>query len=238
MILLEPNFVNTDFRIYFGTRIRHSDYSEKFINSYLTKINKITGIDKFILMEQIHSATIRRILSTGFRKYKNISYSVMKRTDGIYTDRKGIALCIKTADCMPVFVIADNTAAAIHMGWRGAQSRIVEIFIQLILFPKKIPPERIHLIIGPHIRDCCYSVGQEIIYKFEENGYKTDTIFRPTGEKPFLSLEASLYEQAEKCGIPSKNIFSTNICTSCLNNLFYSYRNGDRGRNISLIIRK
>lgn len=237
MILLEPKFVNKEIRIIFGTREEKTDNLKDSILNYLQILADQTGIKKFALMHQIHGTTIKEIKNIRFKKYKKISYHFEENTDSIWTNKNDVALCIKTADCMPVFIVTEELIAAIHMGWRGARDRIVEKFIKDILLNKNIKSESIKIICGPHIRECCYSVGKDLIEEFEKNYYKTKTLFLRRKKKIFLNLEEALYQQAASCGILNANITNMKLCTHCLNSIFYSYRRGDSGRNISLIIK-
>ena len=238
MILLEPKFVNTEFKIYFGSRNDEYKDDESFLIRYLKDIHRITEIDKFVLMKQIHSDNIEQIKEPVFTKAESgIFYRVIKQTDGIYTTKSNIALCVKTADCMPVFVIAKDIIAAIHMGWRGAQSLIIRKYLKTILSERKISPQDIFIIAGPHIRDCCYEVGDDLIPLFEKTYEKTYRIFIKRNTRLFLSLENALRVQAGEMSVPDKNIHCMKICTHCANMLFHSYRYEklNHKRNISFI---
>ncbi|MCX7944932.1 MAG: polyphenol oxidase family protein [Deltaproteobacteria bacterium] len=238
MILLQPRFVNKDVDIFFGTKLNNKSSSQEFIFDYLDHIYKITNIRRFILMHQIHGTNIQEIRDTRFLRKRNIYYNIINQTDGLYSSKKGIALTIKTADCMPVFIVSGDFAAALHMGWRGALQKIVYKYINHITNKIGIGREKIMVITGPHIRECCYSVGPEMIKQFKSEGYITSRIFTTKNKTIYLNLESTLREQIIACNIPKENIFNTSLCTSCLNTLFYSHRKGDKGRNISFIIRK
>ena len=49
-------------------------------------------------------------------------------TDAVITDRPGLCVCVKTADCIPVLLYdtKQRLVAAVHAGWRGTVSRIVQ----------------------------------------------------------------------------------------------------------------
>lgn len=238
MILLQPNFVNRDLFIYFGTRDTNFLPNGISPNDTLDQISKVISINKFVLMEQVHSTNIKEIIKPKFKSYKGIFFTTIRKSDGIYTKQRGIALSIKTADCIPVFIVAEGFIAAIHMGWRGAQKRIVENFIKLHLYPRHIQPNRIFIFAGPHIRSCCYEIRDDVRSEFKNSNHKMEKIFLLKDNKIYMNLEASLFEQAEACDIPYDNIHCIKICTSCLNELFYSHRKGDKGRNISIIFKK
>jgi len=67
--------------------------------------------------------------------------------DAHYTHLTGVALIIKTADCMPVLVFDSNVdkILAIHAGWRGVENQIISKSLQKCNFQNP------SLYIGPHI---------------------------------------------------------------------------------------
>jgi len=240
MILLEPRFVNSKFKIYFGSRNDEYKDNESFIINYLRDICRITKIDKFVLMRQTHSDNIKQIKKPKFIKDEGgIFYHLVNQTDGIYMTSFDIALCVKTADCMPVFVIANDIIAAVHMGWRGAQELILKKYLKTILSERKIFPQNIFIIAGPHIRDCCYSVGEELVPVFKRTYKDVSSLFVERRHRLYLSLENALRIQAEMCSVPDSNIYTLEICTHCASRLFHSYRyeKSSHKRNISFIIK-
>ena len=59
--------------------------------------------------------------STSWRIMDSLPLYNILEGDGFITDRPGVALCVKTADCVPV-LLADGkkkVVAAVHAGWRG-----------------------------------------------------------------------------------------------------------------------
>ena len=92
----------------------------------------------------------RSNISYGFIGKKSYDYSFMKRVkqvhgtkivecldnnsdltsceaDGLYTKQSGITLAIKTADCLPILFQVNNSnlIMAVHAGWRGLSSGII-----------------------------------------------------------------------------------------------------------------
>ena len=53
--------------------------------------------------------------------YAEDSFEEKPSCDGFYTDRQGLSLCVKVADCLPVLLYEPeaNCIAALHAGWRG-----------------------------------------------------------------------------------------------------------------------
>ena len=69
-----------------------------------------------------------------------------------------------TADCVPVILVdKENEAiAAIHSGWKGTFSSIVTETILRMKEEYNSKAENIVAYIGPHIRQCCYEVSEDL----------------------------------------------------------------------------
>lgn len=52
----------------------------------------------------------------------------MVTADGLITSKSGLACCVMTADCMPLFLCdqAGSEVAVVHAGWRGMAAGIIE----------------------------------------------------------------------------------------------------------------
>src|SRR5471030_2501568 len=77
--------------------------------------------DRLITCHQIHSPDVVTV-ETPWRREDN------PRADAMVTAKRGVALGILTADCVPV-VLADPDAAVIgaaHAGWKGARGGVGE----------------------------------------------------------------------------------------------------------------
>ena len=81
----------------------------------------------------------------------------------------GILLAIKTADCVPVLVadVKRRVVGAFHAGWRGTAARVVEKGVGEMRRQFGCQPRDLRAAIGPCIRKCCYSVGDEVRAEFE-----------------------------------------------------------------------
>ncbi|WP_233356074.1 peptidoglycan editing factor PgeF [Henriciella aquimarina] len=102
------------------------------------------------------------------------------RADGMVTNLPGIALCILTADCVPV-LLADRKAGVIgacHAGWKGALGGICEATIAKM---EEIGANRkdIHAAVGPCIGQDSYEVGPEFRDEFLERAPWSGNLFWP-----------------------------------------------------------
>ena len=105
--------------------------------------------------EQVHGNKVEIISKTPRIGNRLI---VFKKTDGIITNLKGVLLTIRTADCLPVFLIESKKRyiGLIHAGFKGTQSRITEKAVLLMLNKLGCESKNITAAIGPSIGPCCY----------------------------------------------------------------------------------
>ena len=92
-------------------------------------------------------------------------------------------------------------------------------------------PENIIVLIGAAISKCCYDVSEEV------KDILLDTVKNPTGlyEGKNVDLKGINAQQLLEIGV--KNIDICPYCTSCNNDLFYSYRkeNGTKERHYAVL---
>lgn len=156
--------------------------------------------------------------------------------DAAVTSFRGIAVGVQTADCVPI-LLADargRAVGAIHAGWRGTASRIVERTVETLWKTYGVSPEDLWAAIGPHIGVCCYEVGDEVVDAIAD----AEAFERTEGRaKAHLNLAAANRSQLLQLGVPAKQIVVSSLCTRCRPDLFYSYRREGTtaGRMLSVI---
>lgn len=176
--------------------------------------------------------------------------------DALLSNRARLLLAIRVADCVPILMVdrKRRAVAAVHAGWRGALTRIVEKAAGEMGRMFHSRPEDLLAAVGPSIRRCCYDVGPEVADAFcgafpagEEFFHRVaatgeelrmalryQTLFTlqaPPGHqaedplsKIHLDLAAAVGYQLEHAGIPRRRIFVADYCTACRTDLFYSFR--------------
>ena len=131
--------------------------------------------DRLVIPRQTHSARVEIVTDAS---------ADLEGVDALVTDRPGIALCINTADCVPV-VLADPDAGVIgaaHSGWRGTVASIAAITVEAMM-SLGAHPERIRAAMGPCICGRCYNVGEDVAHQFiEKYGKESDQMVRPNGQ--------------------------------------------------------
>lgn len=152
--------------------------------------------------------------------------------DGLITERTGLALCVITADCVPVLLASADQIAAVHAGWRGLAQEILAAAIARF----DAAPQTLHAWIGPAIGACCYEVGEEVAAQVQRVTPGTVTV-AGRGERPHLDLPAAAEAQLTACGV--RSIHRVDTCTRCGDRRWYSYRRSGAGagRNLACIWR-
>ncbi len=170
-------------------------------------------------------ASVRQIHS-GICLFASNSGSIGEG-DALITARPGLAVSVRTADCLPI-LLADShrrAVAAIHAGWRGTVSRIVSNTIEEMGRRFDTSPGDIFAAIGPGIGPCCYHVGAEVAAHFGLNA---------PGK---VDLAEANRSQLMASGVKDSRIAILRLCTRCDPERFHSFRRDqDRaGRMISYI---
>jgi YfiH family protein len=165
------------------------------------------------------------------------------RADAIITRQRGIAVGVLAADCAPV-LLADAVAGvvgAVHAGWRGALSGIVEAAIAAM---EGLGADRARLraAVGPCISQRAYEVGAEFAAEFLTSDAESARFFAtPAGAtRPHFDLSGYVELRLMRAGIARAS--PSGRCTFADAEAFFSYRRGqahrepDYGRQISAIV--
>ncbi|MBE3124274.1 MAG: laccase domain-containing protein [Acidobacteria bacterium] len=117
-----------------------------------------------VIMRQVHSDTVHRLDEAPAGKLDG---------DALMTNAPGLLLVIRTADCLPVFLVdaKNRAAAAVHCGWRGTEKRILEKAAEAMGRAYGSEPGAMLAALGPCIGSACYEVGPEVREGFRRAGF-------------------------------------------------------------------
>jgi YfiH family protein len=144
--------------------------------------------------------------------------------DGLIAKTPGIALVVKVADCVSLYLVDALTPAIglVHVGWRGAAQGIVPKAVREMSQAFGTKARDLLAALGPAIQTCCYEVGEEVAERFPQS------VRRRPGAAWHLDLPGAVYRELTESGVRAKNIHRSPHCTACERERFYSYRR-DRG---------
>lgn len=199
------------------------------IKNRKTFLNKIgLDYDNLVCAEQVHKAEVAVVTKKDRGK-------IVAGVDALVTGDINLSIAVFTADCLSVFLYDEyrNTIAVVHAGWRGSRLSIVKETVDIMIEEFGAQPKHMYACFGPAIRGCCYEVGEEF------RGYFSAGLIERES-KLFLDLIAINKQYLLDAGIQPKRIMDSNICTSCRNKDFFSYRKEGKtcGRTMSVIMMK
>jgi uncharacterized protein, YfiH family len=196
------------------------------------------NMGSLVLSDQVHGSTFRIVTRDDMGKGL-LRESDINSVDSLITDQKGIALCIFTADCVPVFLLdmVKGVVSLCHAGWRGIINGIVPKTIKAMTANYGSKPADILCGIAPSIGPCCFEVGHEVADIFNREFESLNDIVFCEGGHYKIDLWNAVVRQLETCGLNTSNIVSSRMCTSCNEDKFYSYRRdgAKTGRMVSII---
>lgn len=222
--IIKPDWVVPS-NVYALQTVRNSNLKKKSNHTSKKELSNRYGL-KFlnsneIILNQMHS---------------NISIelpSSERNADAAYTTKKKVICSVRTADCMPLLMTDEEGSfvSAMHAGWRGLSSGIIENTVKKINF--KGEPI---IWIGPHISQESFEVGGEVKDIFLKNDPTTEVAFdHGANGKYFLSMRRAAQIKLQKLGI--KNIsFMKDFCTYSNPEQFFSYRRDASSERMTSLI--
>ena len=211
-----------------GREINSTDYSGPGRDVRLSDkklLSSVTGLDpeKIVMLEQVHGDHILLV-----DRFPAENLPVYGEADGLITNISGIALVIRTADCVPVFIYdsVKQVLGAVHSGWKGTMLDVAGKCIGKMKIEFGSDPGDMHVFILPSIGPEMYEVNEDVAGHFPDNSLSREG-------KLFVDLWGSIEDSCVRSGIPEGQIFNTGICNRTNYNEFFSHRYGDAGRNLN-----
>jgi YfiH family protein len=199
---------------------------------------RAVGANALVTVKQRHTSDVL-IARTPF------SWEEAPEADALVTARRGLALGILTADCVPV-LLADAKAGivgAAHAGWRGAFEGILA---NTVLAMEKLGAVRadITAAVGPCIAQASYEVGPEFIARFTARDPAFARYFTPPKDNGHVHFDLAGFaaDRLREAGVGTVVVEGSDTCAD--DGLFFSYRRSvlrkepDYGRQLSVIALK
>lgn len=172
--------------------------------------------DGIILPVQTHSCRVAVVCD---------SQAEYPETDALVTDKAGVMIGIRTADCVPVLLYDDvsHVVAAVHAGWRGTVGGITRKAVEIMTSEFGCRPADIHAIIGPSISPDAFEVGNEVVEQFIRAEFPDDIVLR---NYPKLHIDLWKANQwlLTEAGVQAEQIEVAGLCTYTNTNRFFSAR--------------
>lgn len=198
------------------------------------------NVDDIVQTNQSHTNTIKYV--TEEHKGKVFTESPFKDVDGIYTDKRNLALMSFHADCTSVFLYdpVKKVIGLAHAGWKGTLLNIAGKMVKAFMNDFGSDPKDIITAIGPSLGQCCFEVDKDVADLFLAENKEFKSYMEIKGSKYHFNLwEINKYWLIKE-GIKEENIENSELCTKCNNDLFFSHRGqgGKRGLLAGILMMK
>lgn len=184
------------------------------------------GLRRLSAGPQVHGTTVHRVdVQSGSGGQPDTV-----EADGRVTALREVGVMVLTADCVPVILASEHAVAALHAGWRGLASGVLEEGVHTLRelteeqaqaegagaegpsgVASRGPAGEIVAIVGPCAGPCCYEVGPEVHRVFSD-------VHRHGSN---LDLGALACERLQRSGVDRVDRIDT--CTIC-DARFFSHR--------------
>lgn len=165
---------------------------------------------KPVLLHQVHSAGVLAVDDVPPGK---------PDADALITNRPGLLLVVKTADCLPLFLVDEDrrAVAAVHAGWRGTAARIAAAAVAALKARFGSHPASLLAVLGPCIGPACYEVGEDVVASFGGDPGAGSPLFTASKRhgRYLLDLPAANRLQLEAAGVVPARIRKAGVCTHC-----------------------
>ena len=213
-----------------------SDDDAEAVTTNRTRIASAIGTDgpeHLLSAYQIHSAKVLTL--TG-------AFTDRPQADAMVTAMPGLALCILTADCVPV-LFADSKAGVIgaaHAGWKGALGGVCEATIDaMTALGARV--RDMTVAIGPCIGQDSYEVGPEFRETILAGAPWSANLFAPgKADRLHFNLQTFVKNRILRLKPGWVDVIDHDTCA--LENQYFSNRRrtlrgeADYGRNASVIM--
>ncbi|HTX93095.1 MAG TPA: peptidoglycan editing factor PgeF [Anaerolineales bacterium] len=152
------------------------------------------------------------------------------QADVILTNRPGVTLMMRFADCVPV-LLQDPVAKVVgiaHAGWVGTVRGTVRAAIEAMQGRFGSRPENILAAIGPSIGPDHYQVGPDVVVQVRQAfGEDSSGLLSVNDGSMYFDLWAANRLTLENAGV--KRIEIARLCTACHTDDWFSHR-AEKGR--------
>ena len=182
---------------------------------------------RLVFAEQIHGASIAGLEAA------TPPAEPVPGCDALLTQVPGLALAIRTADCLPLFLWdpVQAVAGVAHAGWRGLAQHLPMRLIAMASERYHCRRDDLWIGIGPAIRACCYDVRDDFAPVFS-------AFLRRTSRRLTCDLPGYAAAECRAAGVAAGRIVDCGACTRCDPGRWHSVRAAGpaAGRLISVMM--
>lgn len=152
------------------------------------------------------------------------------QADAILTDRPGLTLMMRFADCVPIMLHdpVRKVAGIAHAGWMGTVRGTVCFAVEAMQKHYGSSPNDIQAAIGPSIGPDHYEVGPDVVIQVQQAfGSDASSLLSASAGPMKFDLWAANRLLLEQVGV--RHVEVAGVCTACHTEDWYSHR-AEKGR--------
>ncbi len=206
--------------------------SDELVRENISILCRLSDIsENVVCTPQIHSDIVRYVTeeNIGEGSTRDVPFAC----DGFVTDRAGVSLLVRVADCTPILMCGTRwdgspVVAAVHAGWKGT---VADIGAKAAHKMRELGAEDIRAAVGACIHPCCFQVGEDFIEAVKSaKGTDFATRFIDKNENGYYADLPGMNEYILR-SVGIEKIDVTSECTRCKPYLYHSHRatGGHRG---------
>ena len=220
--------------------VSRGDSAENLRENYRIVCNSLGLMsENTVFFKQTHSDKVRKVTAAdaGFGLFRDSEESF----DALVTNEPEIALCVFSADCVPILLYDPVNAAvgAVHAGWRGTAGAAVSKALGLMKKEYGTKPENVQAAIGAAIGPCCFETDDDVPYALTEAmGLAAHIRMSRAGKNRWrVDLKNLNRDWLINDGVPDVNIAVSHQCTACLPDVYWSHRGmkAERGAQCAVV---
>ncbi len=220
----EGNYASFNVNEWCGDSPEHVQRNREALTNYLN-----LDLKRLVIPHQTHQTRVR-LIDEVFLVLDDAAQRAewLEGVDALVTRLPDVCIGVSTADCIPLLLYdaSTHTVAAIHAGWRGTVSRIVEHTLDFMTGELGVQPATVRAAIGPGISQAAFEVGEEVYEAFASARFPMERIAmrHPRTGKWHIDLKEANRLQLLAKGVLSTHIVDSCICTKTSADRFFSAR--------------
>lgn len=156
--------------------------NDAFVEQNLTLAAQKIGLEpsRILLPLQIHSPHTLEVQAP----FPLLPFDDRPQVDALWTQGKKLGVSVNTADCVPLLIAHKKRplVAAVHAGWKGALSGVVETTIEALVSQGNKAQDFVAAL-GPCIAQSSYEVGEDVRAPFLQKDPQNERFFIPNPER-------------------------------------------------------
>lgn len=193
----------------------------------LARVSDALGVEGLHAMSQVHGADVA--YGDSIRAHGSGTVPVC---DALVTDRAGVPLLVRVADCVPV-LLADSDAGLVGAAHAGRVGMVAGVVLAVVADLRDRGATSLRAWIGPRAGGCCYEVPEAMADDVERAvpGTRSTT----TWGTPSVDVGAGVVRQLDDLGVEVTDL-GADTCTITDDDLFSYRRQGTSSGRIGAVV--